>query len=264
MPPLPKRPREILELNLLENAHSFVCEALAKAIAAEQSPQQWKFAILHLVQAIELSLKELLKQQHPILIYKSVDKPDTTVSLEGALGRLKLLTSFAPTEDELNALQFSARVRNEIVHHEFKADAAELKPAFARLFGFLVDLHRTHFDYTIEEVVPKPLWLDGVKIKEYGEELYRRAKVRLAADNLDDDCLIDCPKCGWRALSGFGDQAERCYVCGHVTALAVCDRCNCVMLWGEEEESGEKTYCRSCFEFINDDYWHDAAKEGGL
>ncbi len=259
----PNRPKKILELSLIENAHSFVSEALAKAVAAEQSPGQWKFAILHLVQAIELSLKELLKQQHPVLIYKNVDKPDLTVSLEGALQRLKQVTSFELKPDESKALIFAAKVRNEIVHHEFKADPAELKPAFARLFGFLVDFHRAHFDYTIEEKVPKALWFDGLKIKEYGEELYRRAKVRLKADHVED-CVISCPKCGWRALPGFGDNAERCYVCSHVTALETCDRCQAVMLRGEGNEHGDKTLCQSCLEYVTDDYWHDSAKERGI
>ncbi len=255
-------PKKVLELTLIENAHSFVVEALAKAVAAELAPEQWKFAILHLVQAIELSLKELLKQQHPILIYKNVDKPEFTVSLEGALMRLKQIVAFELKPDELKALQFAAKVRNEIVHHAFKVDPAELKPAFARIFGFLVDFHRTHCDYTIEEKVPKSLWLDGVKIKEYGEELFRRAETRIKADALED-CVITCPKCGWRALPGFGDEAERCYVCTHVTHLEICDRCNEIMLWGEGNEHGDKTLCQSCLEYVTDDYWHDSAKERG-
>ncbi len=261
MTPPPNRTKRILELSLIENARSFVTEALSKAVAAEQEPKQWKFAILHLVQAIELSLKELLKQQHPVLIFKNVDRPELTVSLNEALGRLKRITSFEPTPAELKALQFAANVRNEIVHHEFKADPAELKPAFARLFGFLVDFHRTHFDFTIEEKVPETLWFDGIKIKAYGEELFQRAAARLAADNLNDDSLVECPKCGWRALSAFGDRAEVCYVCEHVTSLVVCDRCNHIMLSGEEEEFGDKSYCRSCLEYVTDDYWHDSAKE---
>jgi|GEM_PF-1590142 len=256
-------PKPTLELSLVENARSFVIEALAKAVAAETDPVQWKFAILHVVQAIELSLKELLKQQHPILVYRNVDKPgDFTVTLEGALARLKHAAGFEPNSDELKALQFAAKVRNEIVHHEFKADPAELKPAFARLFGFLADFHRSHCDFALDEKVPKNLWFDGVKIKEYGEELFRRAHLRIKADEVEDR-VIDCPKCGWRALPGDGDHAERCYVCEHATALKVCDRCNIVLPAAEANEHGEMSLCYSCLEYVTDDYWHDSTKERG-
>jgi hypothetical protein len=260
----PQRSKKILNFSLIENARSFIIEALSKAIAAEKTPPEWKFAILHLVQAIELSLKELLKAQHPILIYKNVDKPKFTVSLEEALIRLKQIASFEPTKEEVTALEFAANVRNEIVHHEFKADPAELKAAFARLFGFLADFHRTHMDFPLEEKIPKALWLDGLKIKAYGEELFRRAKVRLDAEQLDDSCMIECPKCGWRALTAFGNRQDTCYVCDHSTSLAVCSRCDMVMLFEEAEDMEGKEYCRSCLEYITDDYWHDSAKEGRL
>lgn len=255
--------KKAVGLTLVENARSFVVEALAKAVAAEADSAQWKFAILHVVQAIELSLKELLKQQHPVLIYRNVDKPgDFTVSLEGALARLKNVASFEPSADELKALQFATKVRNEIVHHEFKADPAELKAAFARLFGFLVDFHREHCDFALDDKVPRDLWLDGVKIKEYGDELFRRAQVRIQADSAEEG-LTTCPKCGWRALSGSGVRAERCYVCHHVTALGLCDRCGGVVLAAEIFDHADKQFCHSCIDYVTSDYWHDSAKEGG-
>ena len=251
-----------LELNLLENAHSFAVEALKKAVAAETAHDEWKFAVLHVVQAIELSLKELLRLQHPVLIYSNVDKPGHTVTLEQSLIRLKRLTSFEPTEDEKKAIDLAAALRNDIVHHEFKTDAATLKPAFAHLFAFLVDFHRDHLEDPLDDHIPEVLWISGIRVREYGQELFRRAKARLAVEGLEDDCIA-CPKCGWRALTAFGDQQETCYVCGLITHLAVCKRCQKVMLWGEHEEFGDGEYCDSCVEYLSDDYWHDRAKEGG-
>jgi HEPN domain-containing protein len=72
-----------LQLNLLDNAQSIIIEALRKVVVAEKDHSEWKFAILHVLQAIELSLKELLRLQHRILIYTNVDKPEHTVSLAG-------------------------------------------------------------------------------------------------------------------------------------------------------------------------------------
>ncbi len=253
-----KRP---LELNLLENARSFLVEALRKAVAAESAHDEWKFAVLHVVQAIELSLKELLRRQHPILIHTNVDKPGHTVSLEQSLNRLKRLTSFEPSEDEKKAISLAAGLRNDIVHHEFKTDAVTLKPAFAHLFGFLVDFHRDHLEEPLDDHVPKDLWISGIKVREYGEELFRRAKVRIAQEGLEGECIA-CPKCGWRAVTAFGDHQDTCYVCGHVANLVVCKRCQRVMLWGEHEDYGDGEYCYDCVCYISDDYWHDSAKEG--
>jgi len=56
-------------MTLLENSISFFIESISKAVEAEKSPEQWKFAILLLVQAIETCLKERLRWTQDILIY---------------------------------------------------------------------------------------------------------------------------------------------------------------------------------------------------
>ncbi len=77
-----------LTLSLQQNAVSFLAEALAKAVLAEKEVSEWKFALFNLVQSIELSLKERLRKEHPLLIYADIDKPKLSVSLERALARL--------------------------------------------------------------------------------------------------------------------------------------------------------------------------------
>lgn len=246
-----------LQLDLADNARSFLVEALQKAVSAEGDTQQWKFAILHMVQAIELSLKELLRIQHPILVYSNVDKPGHTVTLELALSRLKRLTSFEPSSSERASLELAAKIRNDIVHHEFAADPAELKAAFSHLLGFLEEFHRDRLDYPLGDFVPRDLWIKGARIKDYGEELYKRAQSRMKADGIEEDMLIGCPKCGWPALTSFGDSSERCYVCSAVTDLVTCSRCQTTVISGEHEESMGKNYCRNCYEYISDDYWYE-------
>jgi HEPN domain-containing protein len=56
-----------VRMNLLENAYDFLNEALRSAERAGQDPQAWKFAVLHVVQAIELLLKARLQAEHPVL-----------------------------------------------------------------------------------------------------------------------------------------------------------------------------------------------------
>ena len=77
-----------LKLTLEENAHSFLEDAISNAVVAEESPARWKFAILSMIQSIELNLKRLLAEVHPLFVYENVDKPIKTVSLDHAVRRL--------------------------------------------------------------------------------------------------------------------------------------------------------------------------------
>ena len=250
-----------IKLNLVENALSFASEAIVKAVLAEEKEHEWKFAILHMVQAIELSLKELLRMQHPVLIYRNVEAQTNTVSLHEALSRLHKIAGFQPTSDESDAIKLASGLRNQIVHHEFSAKTVELKPAFAKLFGFLSDFHRNHLDEAMEEHIDKVLWQKGVAIKDYGEEIFRRAQSRMETDGVDEDCMVACPKCGWEALTAFGENQDQCYVCGNTEFLVVCERCQKIMFFGEHEEYGKKNFCWDCLCYLTDDYWYESARE---
>jgi len=250
-----------LKLNLYDNAISFAEEALEKAVLAEKDSRQWKYAILNIVHSIELSLKEALQRNHPFLIYDNVDKPPKTVTLDQATKRLKRLNEFELSDDEQNALRTASKARNSIIHHEVDEDLNDLKLVFARLLGFLNDFHGEHLKEHLQSVLRTDLWSEAAKIRDYGSELYQRARVRMEEDEVDDSsCLITCPKCGWEALSLFGDNQERCYVCHKFTSLASCNKCGRVMLEGDGEEWLGKQYCESCWDFMNDDYWHDIGR----
>jgi len=246
-----------LNLSLLENAISFAEDALANAVVAEVTPTRWKFAILGLVQSIELSLKELLNRQHPFLIYKDVDRPKNTVGIEQATSRLQVIANVNLSSNETSALKTAIEIRNNVVHHNVDASIADLKLIFARLLGFLNDFHRKYLDDPLQERIDDKLWQSGVKIREYGEELFRRATERMNDDGISSDALITCPKCGWDALCAFEPHQDTCYVCGHTEALAICDRCQKIMIHGEHYENCRKTYCWRCLCYVTDDHWYE-------
>jgi hypothetical protein len=126
-----------LKLTLEENAASFVEEALSNAVIADENPLRWKFAILALVQAIELSLKEILRRKHPYLIYTNVDKPGKTVGVELATHRLKTIVKIDISKEDSAAIKAAINARNNIVHHQVDEAVDELKLLFSRLLGFL-------------------------------------------------------------------------------------------------------------------------------
>jgi len=77
-----------LEMDLLDNAYDFVNESLRAARRAEQLPGAWKFAIVHIVQSIELFLKERLRREHAVLVWENIDRQKYTVSLTLAVARI--------------------------------------------------------------------------------------------------------------------------------------------------------------------------------
>ncbi len=248
-----------LVLSLYENAISFAEDALSNAIIAEDTPKRWKFAIFGLVQAIELSLKELLRRQHPSLIFKDVDKPKNTVTIEQAESRLSSIAGVQLTANEKAALKTAVDIRNNIVHHQVDAAITDLKLNFARLLGFLNDFHRKYLGAALQDRIDVELWRTGVKIHDYGTELYLRATERMQEDDIGEDSMISCPKCGWKALSPFGPHSETCYMCDHTESLEVCERCQDIMLSDDAHEQRGKTYCWDCLCYINDDFWYEQA-----
>jgi hypothetical protein len=256
----PKAPAHILKLTLLENSHSFLSEALAKAVAAEGDPSQWKFAIFNLAQAIELSLKERLRREHRLLVFQNVDKREQTVNLRSAVLRLRDGCNLPLSQADVDTINSAAEWRNQIVHSEFSLNTAELKPAFAKLTGFIADFHGRFLDDKLKGAIPEKLWLEAVSIQEYGEELFRRANERLAREKIHPSNVWACLKCGWKAFV-IQDQKNRCYVCGHAEIVVMCDGCGGLEYAsqmsiepGSEPGSYETDYiCRACLS--SPDYW---------
>lgn len=57
--------QEVIRLSLLGNSHAYLKEAIKKVGAGGVDPHQWQFAILLLVQSLELTLKAKLHRIHP-------------------------------------------------------------------------------------------------------------------------------------------------------------------------------------------------------
>jgi len=80
--------------------------------------------MLHITQSIELALKKLLFDAHPILIYEDIDRPKHTVSLELALSRLEAIGITIGEKEKVN-IRRAAVHRNRVVHYEFEVNKFE-------------------------------------------------------------------------------------------------------------------------------------------
>lgn len=252
----------ILKLTLLENSHSFMAEALAKALLAETDVHQWKFAILHMCQAVELSLKERLRREHPALILESLDKGTRTVSPTIALLRLSRFCNVAVSKTDLELIENATKWRNEIVHSEFSLNVTELKSAFSVLLGFIRSFHDTVLQDSLADHLPKELWTKALAIQEYGDELFSRALQQIKSEGVEAERVIACPRCG-RASCVLMEDTCRCYVCNSSENLIECESCHSLVPESQttpswtgitEDEMWETHICRACMDRGKEEY----------
>lgn len=144
-------------MDLLENAYDFLNDSLRAARGTRQRGRAWKFAIVNLVQAIELLLKERLRREHEALIYENVDRRKNTVSLAQAVIRLDGL-GIALTPRERDAIEKARTWRDRIIHHEFGFSVYEAKAVYSRLFEFATTFHAEHLDGELHAHVEQTHW----------------------------------------------------------------------------------------------------------
>jgi hypothetical protein len=252
----------MLKLTLLENSRSFFAEALSKALLAETDVQQWKFAIFNMCQAIEISLKERLRREHPTLILENVDKGTKTVSPKGAIARLSKLCGVAISVDDIAVIENATLWRNQIVHNEFSLRITELKSAFSVLFGFFRTFHEVVLKEGLSDHIPAELWKEAIQIQEYGDELVKRASHQIKEEGINPEDVIVCPRCGQTSCV-LSEDTCRCYVCGSQEKLLECDSCHQLIPESQTEPSwtgisGDEMWrvhiCRNCMDAAEDLY----------
>ena len=251
-----------LKLTLQENCFSFLNHSLSQAIIAEKSQENWKYAILNLVQAIELALKELLKKEHPILIFKNIDNPTETVSLQFAVARLQKISKIIFDKDDLDTISLASKYRNEIVHYEFSFKIEEIKLIYAKLIGFLQSFTNKYFKKDLNEIVQADLWEEALNIIEYSNELQKRAEERFKEENIDLHYVIECRRC-----HQFGfvvqDEIDTCYVCGDKDESGKCDNCEEYFYLDELSSLHEHdpySFCEQCRDAIIQRHYDDEAQ----
>ena len=147
-----------MKLKLLDNSHVFVNESIANARRAKRDHQYWTFAILHLIQGLELLLKHVLELEHSILIYENIDTPKNTVTLNQALDRLRTIASIEISDDEKKIIRRASVQRNKIVHHEYELNANHLKSVYTQLFEFVYYFHLKHLKTELHDYIDQKLW----------------------------------------------------------------------------------------------------------
>lgn len=246
-------------VTLLENAYVFINEAIRNSRRAKRVENYWSFSILHLIQGLELLMKHVLQQEHPILVFEDIDNPKNTVSLALCLKRLKSIANVKIDENEERVIKRAASQRNKIVHHEYEINPDYYRSVFVELFEFVHYFHAKHLDAELHERIDPALWrTEAELLAQFSAEwvTYRGKKLPsrlpfdivvaqrytavrqpseggckyLSREKYLGDYGPECPDCAVNEgeyHTGFCD-IERCRSCGEqlLMCLVSSDGCN--------------------------------------
>lgn len=256
-----------IKLTLLENADSFACEGIRCAVRAEQQPEEWKFAILHIVQSIELALKEILRREHKSLIYDDVDKQKHTVSLSQALTRIPKVSDISFNENDIRKLNEAVSIRHRFTHSDVEYGTIQMKLVFVEMLGFLQHCYLNYLGKKLDDFVPVDLWKKAINIEEYTRELYKRAREKFAKEGTDEGDIYRCPRC---YCESFYSEKNECYVCGHKDDTDHCVKCGRVLFCSDcddyifDSDSKDSILCMPCADAMDyGDYLCHFLKEEG-
>jgi len=218
--------RRTHKLSLLENSHSFMGEAVRKAVAAREDVSQWPFAILNLVQAVELSLKELLRREHPVLIYVNIDNPRNTVSITQALARVEnaKILGIAIPDEEKRKITKAVDLRNQITHFEFELTEEYAMVKFSEIFAFLVYFQGRHLKVEVEDILSQDMLQAVIEIEKCFGELRDKALQRIQDEGISSELIWACPHCEEDTFV-VEDDRNVCFLCRQTEEVVECPHC---------------------------------------
>lgn len=216
-----------VKLSLIENSHSFLKEAVDKAILAEKDSSQWQFAILNLVQSLELLLKEVLRKEHPIFIYEDIDNPKNTISISKALLRIenKLLLDINLSESDKKKIKEAINLRNKITHYEFEFPIDYARAKFSELFAFTAFFQSNFLKFNIEDILDSSKFQEILKTENHIKELKEKAYKKIEEENIDKSFIWECPNCGEKTFV-IEDGLDICFLCRYSDEITECEYCN--------------------------------------
>jgi hypothetical protein len=211
-----------LKLDLIKNSTSYFREAIAYAQRDELDETRWKFAIINVVQAMELAFKEKLRRIHPVLIYSAVDDRRDTISLKTALKRLvdPGIGGLLVAEKDPRKIETTVKLRNELTHFECEHEHEYMEAKFADIFSFMIFFYREHLGLKTEEFIDYDDHQRIIGLVKTRTELRARARSYIKTEGFIDVWI--CPSCD---ESTFVAQNGECCFCHHKEAVLECASC---------------------------------------
>lgn len=160
-----------MKFDLNKNAYNFINESIHCMKRASKKNEKYPFAITHLIQGLELSLKSLLSSENEMLVYDNIDNPNInkTVGIRTALNRLVNFKIIDLEETDNKRLENTIKFRNKIIHYEFLLNEKQAHDYYVRLFEFIHYFYSKYLNQDLHEIIVKENW-------EYEAELLSQIK----------------------------------------------------------------------------------------
>ena len=230
--------QDTIRLTLLGNSHAYLREAVKKAGAGSTDPHQWQFAILLLVQSLELTLKAKLHEMHPAFVFTDIDKQKHTVSLDLAVSRLcnKAIGGLVFFESDKEAIAEAQTFRHQVTHADYELTTTKVIHRFYDIFVFVRKFQRQHLDVEVHDLIPNDDLVVLRREVEFVNRLHADAERRIAeAEDIDADSIWPCPDCGGDTMV-VADDIATCWACGHRLDVVECPHCGNRVFDGELED----------------------------
>lgn len=239
---------KVLKLDLLQNSHAFLREAAANVLEAQVDTAKWQFAILHVCQSVELTVKAILHKTHPVFVFEDIDKRKHTVSLTTALARLQApeICGFTLSQKDASKVRVVSDLRNEITHSAFDLNSVSAEAQFFGVFAFVAYLQSRFLKTEIESVLPGEAWKQIGNLRSALKELAEKARMRIADEKRGSEWVWACPCCGEDTFV-IEDAVDTCYTCRHQEPTAECPNC------GEVHFVSEMVHVADEFDYSEDE-----------
>ena len=247
-----------IKLGLLENSHAFLRPAVADALAAQTDTRKWQFAVLHLVQSLELAVKAKLHKVHPVFIFEDIDKRKNTISLTGALRRLQCpeVAGVPLPNRDLADIERVVELRNQITHSQFELKVRYAEAKFFEVFAMVARFQAQHLDMEIDQILSTGQMEGLMSIKQALSSIGAQALARIAQEKRATDLVWSCPVCGFESFV-IEDGINACYTCRHISSVVECAHCGQLLFEADLENFSDE------FDYRKDDGRHTLVNNYG-
>ena len=210
-------PTPHIQFDLLTNAKDSLRQAVELLVWKDLEPEQarLKHAITNAAHAIELLLKERLRQASPAFVWENVDKyPNVTartVTVAAAITRLKNIGGVKFSQQDEKILLSLRTTRNVIEHYEWRTTVKEAKVIVGSALGFAFSFAFDELGIDLAADFKKDDTWNGLidELHEFVQAYGARFEAKLKEK---DEYPSGCDACGELTVPMRGGS---CDLCGH-------------------------------------------------
>lgn len=203
---------EPVESMIFDSAKEFLTQALR-----DYEANKLNFAIVHAMIAVELVLKERLRQIHPTLIFENIDSKNINQSKTVAMADIprRLINLDVQLEpNDIEMIHLLRKWRNDVVHHMPDFDLNTAKRKLTRLFDFIASFCRHEFKLPLKDFIPAELFKLANELLDDWQVDVKKAqeKAKEAGPLVEQLACLDCGAIGTLSLNPMDDV--HCHLCG--------------------------------------------------